>query len=374
MKKNMNIREYIYLLMTDKDNSFFASILKGIFYLASLLYLLALKINFYLMRNGIFKTVYLEAKVISVGNITLGGTGKTPLVELVSRIFIENAKKVAILTRGYKIAPGKSSMPAADEPELLRIRLPQADVLAGPDRVKTGRTAICNYGADVLILDDGFQYWRLSRDTDILAIDATNPYGNGNLLPRGILREPVANIVRAGIIVITKADAVSSQQVEKIINGIKSINPDAHIFTSTHGPEKIYEFANFEKMQIQPGQEENFPLEWLKDKKVLVVCGIGDPDYFVKTIESLGGVVGCSLFFQDHHPYVFGDLELITKKCRQTGVDSVLVTEKDMIKLRPLIQRHILGFESFKIRFLALGIKLRILENEQKFRELILSK
>ena len=384
MLNQKSIREYMYSLMTDRRNDFIASIFKYPLLFVSLLYLAVLKITFLLRQNGILPTTYLNAKVISVGNITFGGTGKTPLVEFVSRILLDSNKKVAILTRGYKIASkdisrsGNKNRPLfeeiGDEPALLRMKLPQIDVLVGPDRVNNGRTAVSKSGADVLILDDGFQYWPLSRDIDILAIDAKNPFGNGMLLPRGILREPIENMNRASIFVITKIDVATQEQINDIKSKIKSINPAAFIFTAVHKPESMVEFANSQKLDALAGAENNLDLGFIKGKEILTVSGIGDNEYFLNTLKSLGAVIKESIFYQDHHPYSFGDLEYIANTCRQTGVRTIIVTEKDMIKIKPLIHRHLLAFESFQLQFLAVGVKLEITENLGKFKELILVK
>jgi len=365
------MRDYIYLLMTDRVGGPVASLSKFFLYLLSFLYGLAIKIMVFLRRNGTLPTMHLEAKVISVGNITLGGTGKTPLVELVARIFVDRGKKVSILTRGYKIPAKGNREEIGDEPALLRMKLPQVNVLVGPDRVKTGQAAIYTYGADVLVLDDGFQYWSLSRDVDILAIDTTNPFGNGCLLPRGILREPVGDIVRASVVVMTKTDLAGPQEVDALKRKIKSINPDAFVFASVHKPVKFLEFASFEKLQTAASQNIELPLESIKGKDIVALCGIGNPDYFIKTLEKLGAAVKAQILFQDHHPYDFTDLEYVSKKCQDASTSMIVTTEKDMIKLKPLIQRHALAFESLQIKFSALEIRLEILQDEDKFAELI---
>ena len=212
------MREYIYSLMTDKAAGLTASIMKFLLYLASLLYLLGIKIIFLMRQSGALPVAHLGAKVISIGNLTLGGTGKTPLVELVARILLNKGSKVVVLTRGYRISAERGHKISTtaqrpflfeeigDEPALLYRNVPNLTILVGPNRVEKGKTAILKYGADVLLLDDGFQQWGLSRDIDILVINALNPFGNERLLPRGILREPVSNMVRANIVVITKTE------------------------------------------------------------------------------------------------------------------------------------------------------------------------
>lgn len=384
MTGHRDFRNYMYSLMNDRENGLIASVLKPLLLAASLVYLACLKIIFLLHHRGILTTTHLQAKVISIGNLTLGGTGKTPLVELVSRILLDSGKKIAILTRGYKIASNDITNIAhkdpfsfeqiGDEPALLRMKLPQADILVGRDRVKNGKAAIYRSGADVLILDDGFQHWVLSRDMDILAIDARNPFGNGMLLPRGILREPLENAARANIIVITKVDAVNQEQVSDIKVRMKALNPDALVVTAVHNPESISEFADSQKLQAVSGPGKAQGLDFLKNKDVVAVSGIGDNDYFIKALKDLGASIKETIFYQDHHPYSFADLEYIVAKCRQAGTRIAVVTEKDMIKIKPLINRHLLAFESFQMQFLAVGVKMQIVENEAKFRELILAK
>lgn len=376
--------EYIYLLMTDKATGFAAPILKFILFLASLLYALGINIIFALRKNGILSAAHLGGKVISVGNLTLGGTGKTPLVELAARCLIERGKKVAILTRGYKI-PSKEKNAApnikpllfeeiGDEPALLGIKLPQATILVGPDRIKNGRVAISRYGADVLLLDDGFQHWRLSRDMDIVLIDALNPFGNGRLLPRGILREPASGLIRAAVVVITKVNAVTAQQIETLKSAIKRLNPEALIVTSFHKPVNLVEFANSERLPEPSAATPEFPPDWARGKEFVSVCAVADPDYFLKTLNSLGAIIKASLNFRDHHPYSFKDLRLICEKCRQSGADKIITTEKDMIKLKPLIERNRLPLTNLKLEFLALGIRLELIENQDKFIERLMSK
>lgn len=379
MEKQRNLREYIYSLMNDTETGFIASALKFILLLCSWLYFSGLKSIMFLQQGGIIPTVHLGVRVISVGNLTVGGTGKTPLVEFIVNILSRKGNKVAVLTRGYKIASEKKTELSADrdislfeqigdEPALLRMKLPQAAVLVGPDRVKTGQEAIYKHGADVLVLDDGFQYWRLSRDIDILAIDASNPFGNGSLLPRGILREPVEDLVRASIFVLSKADMAKPQALQAIKNRIRSLNPDALIVEAVHEPVQLVEFANSEKL-FSEVEHTDLKLDSLKGKPCVSVCGIARPNYFIKTLKDLGADIKNSITFEDHHPYVFSDIENISKACVQAGTNTVVTTEKDMIKFRALIQRHVFSFKSLQLRLLSLGIKLKITQGEDKFIE-----
>jgi tetraacyldisaccharide 4'-kinase len=365
------MRDYIYLLMTDKRSGVVASILKFFLFLFSLLYILGLKVVFTLrlLRTA---HLHLDAKVISVGNLTTGGTGKTPLVEMIANFLLEKGKKVVVLTRGYKLLSKEKSDKAlqpflyeeiGDEPALLRKNLPRATILVGAGRVKNARLAIRSYSADTLILDDGFQYRQLARDIDILVIDATNPFGNGRLLPRGILREPIAGLVRADAVVITKIDAASPGQVNTVKARIKSQNPGAIIACAVHKPSRV---LDFNESILQPA--------WLQAREFIAVCAIGDPQYFINTLKSAGAVIKDSVFFEDHHPYSLKDLIDIADRCQKASIKKVITTEKDMIKIKPALDRHQLTFKGYGLEFFALGIELDIVENKDEFLRRLLGK
>jgi tetraacyldisaccharide 4'-kinase len=318
--------------MTDKATGIVAATLKFIFSFFSFLYLCGINI-ISILRQPAEK---LAVRVISIGNLTLGGTGKTPLVEFVAGQLLSKGFKVAVLTRGYKI-----SQEEPDEPSLLRKNLPQVQVMVGPDRVKSGRVAIEKYGVNAIILDDGFQYRRLKRDLDILMIDATNPFGNEKLIPRGVLREPVKNLKRADVVVLSKTDMATENQLAYVKNRIKSLKPDILIASSVHRP---------------------VPLEGIKAKQCIAVVGIADPGYFLYTLKALGIASKANFIFPDHYPYNSKDLNAIYKKCRELSISDVITTEKDMIRLRPLIK-------DAEIRFLALAVKIELTQNKDRFIE-----
>lgn len=344
------VRAYIHSIMTDKATGVLAAVLKFIFLCLSFLYLCGIKIISALRKCGLLPVEQLKARVISIGNLTLGGTGKTPLVEFVARQLLTEGFKPAILTRGYKVSSGEP-----DEPLLLRRKLPQVSVLIGPERIKNARVAIEKYGADTLVLDDGFQYRRLKRDVDILMIDAANPFGNEKLIPRGILREPVRNFQRADIVVISKSDFATADNIRLIKERVSSLGPDMLVVSSVHKPVKFVDAA-----------DKDMPLEWIKDKECVVVSGIAEPAYFLHTLKALGAIVKANLIFPDHHPYSFKDLDAIYNKCKELSVLNVVTTEKDMIRLEPLLREY---SPDIKAQFLALAAQLEITENKDKFIE-----
>jgi tetraacyldisaccharide 4'-kinase len=256
--------------------------------------------------------------VISVGNLSLGGTGKTPCVEAVARILSDEGWQVAILSRGY----GQTSGPN-DEAMLLETNLPDVPHLQGIDRVELARTAIEELQSDVLVLDDGFQHRRLHRDLDIVLIDATDPWGPGAIFPRGTLRESKKSLGRAGLIVLTRVDQVPSSTKTKMIEEIRKWNSECEILEASHRPHSLIQETG-----------ETHPPEWLQNKRILAFSGIGNPKSFEKTLTNLGAVIVETRHFQDHHPYDRNDVESLTNWANQHYVDAVVTTQKDAVKLR----------------------------------------
>lgn len=295
------------------------------------------------------KSYRCACKVISVGNITLGGTGKTPLVVTLARNLNDSGKKVAVLSRGYG-----GDRVTSDEVELLKKRLPCVPVLVGRDRIKTAREADESLKADVILLDDGFQHWRLKRDLDIVTLDINDPFGNGRLIPRGTLREPLSSLKRADIFVLTKVgfegDSIAKAQGLKARLGV--INADAAVFTSSYIPSRLFDVAGPEELK----------LSFIDNKKIALVCAIGEPESFEDTAKALGADIVLRSFFMDHHKYTENDIKKIIDECKVKEIDVVLTTEKDTPRLTHL--SSLVTHNS--IRLLALGIEMKI-DNEEKF-------
>ncbi len=339
---------YLYNLATDKHKGFVSAILKLGLFILSCAYGLVIRFLILFNRLRIYK---LGAVVISVGNITLGGTGKTVIVEYICRFLRENNRKVSVLSRGYKI----SHKAIADEPGMLQAKLKDVPVLVDLDRIRSGNLAIINYSADTLVLDDGFQQWRIEKDLDIVVIDATNPFGNNHMIPRGILREPLSSLKRASVFVLTKVNF--SSQIESTVDFLRKINPSAEVFESLHKPVGFYSMSKPQEL-LSP--------ERLKGKTAALLCGIGDPSSFEKIIVSLGVNVGLSFRFPDHYNYTQKDLDEIAKKISNKGIDTIITTEKDTARLRSF------QLSAFSFQLLVLRITLAI-KDEQGFRNRLLS-
>ena len=273
----------------------------------------------WLFDHGWKKTLHAEVPVISVGNLTVGGTGKTPCVEYLARFFRRRNIRPAILSRGYK---GFSH--GNDEALLLHENLPDVPHLQGADRVTLARLAVEELRSDILILDDGFQHRSLHRDLNLLLIDATCPWGHGHLLPRGLLREPVSAVKRADMVLVTRCDQAGSQEIREICEHVWYHAPRTPVLETTHRPGPWINAA-----------KKTVPLAALADRPWAAFCGIGNPDAFRRSLTQLGGQLCAWRTFPDHHNYDDGDLEDLRRWANQQPKDAVLVTtQKDLVKLR----------------------------------------
>jgi tetraacyldisaccharide 4'-kinase len=306
------------------------------------------------------KTRTLPCPVISVGNITAGGTGKTPLVMALARKLMAKEIAVAILSRGYKrtetsesvVSDGKtiflSPEESGDEPFLMAKACPGTPVLVGKNRFANGRIALQRFGVKGLILDDGYQHLSLYRDINILLIDSHIGFGDRHLLPRGILREPLSQLRRADLFLLTKAgDPETCQLLEKEIH---EIHPGARVFHSYYEPVSL----------VGP-QEEQEELPSLKGKNILALSGIAHPGDFSSMLRKCGTKIAGEAIFPDHHLYTAKDLSHIEVKAK--GTDGIVTTEKDMVKLNALNIGHL------PIR--ALRIEMKIREEEEFYKRTI---
>jgi tetraacyldisaccharide 4'-kinase len=249
-----------------------------------------------------------------VGNLTVGGTGKTPCVEYVARFYRGRDRRVAILSRGYGSERGRN-----DEAMVLEENLPDVPHLQGPDRVALAGTAVEELESEVLVLDDGFQHRRLARDLDVVLLDATNPWGHGHLLPRGLLREPPSGLRRAGAVVLTRCDQVAAVDRGRLRDAVGRLAPGVPVAETTHRP-------------TDPGDGR---LGRLRGRPVAAFCGLGNPEAFRRTLHDLGADVVAFRTFPDHHAYARADVDELRAWARQQATDCVVVTtQKDLVKLR----------------------------------------
>lgn len=325
----------------------------------SLFYGLVQRVRVWCYRNRVLPTRRLEVPVISVGNLTLGGTGKTPTVVFIAELLKANGYRPAVLSRGYGgestlglnvVSDGSQVLlppeEAGDEPVMMARRLSGIPVLTGKSRYTTGRFAIDHLGADILILDDGFQHLPLHRDLNILLCDHQSPFGNGCIFPAGELREPLREIERADVICFTRY---------REGNGFQAPNPrQVPIVTTVLQPDSL----------VNPQSGEKRGLDYLKGRKVAVFCGIGNPLDFKHSIEALGAEVVAYSPFPDHYAYRPEDLKEIESRAREAGAELLVTTEKDAVKFCD---------GAFRLPWYALRVGLRVVHGEDALLRLLLA-
>ncbi|MFU8847333.1 MAG: tetraacyldisaccharide 4'-kinase [Opitutales bacterium] len=353
-----------------------AEVMANFLFVLSFLFSGIVQLRYYLYEHRILRNKPLGCLVVVVGNLTVGGTGKTPVVEKFARTLNERGRKVAILSRGYKskkeplpkklwrkLTHGEESPPkivsngeevlldsevAGDEPYMLARNLPGVVVLCDKNRVKAGSYAIRKFGCDTLILDDGLQYLPLKGKLNLLLVDKTNPFGNQHLLPRGILREPVKHLNRASYIFLTKSDGVRD---EALLELIRENNPKAEIIECAHKPQYLQAVDS----------EERLPLDALKGAHIAAFSGIASPESFEKMLRDFGAEIRYNQRFLDHHRFSRSEIERLYEKVGELGLDMIVTTEKDAVRL----------FEDIKapIPIYYLRLEIDILSGKEDFEE-----
>ncbi len=333
-----------------RARGFRATVMRLFLWVLSGAFRLAVLLRLRKYRTGKKPQAYLGTQVISIGNLTVGGTGKTPVVELFSRELRKRGRHPAILSRGYKSKNLKTpqewksretgelvppeQMPkvvssgdgpilkvnyAGDEPWMLANNLPGVSVIVDKNRVKGGTFAIRELGADTLILDDGMQYLDIAHSLDVVLIDQNAPFGTGQMLPRGTLREPARNLCRADYIFITKCDGSSN---EELIQRMRRYNKHAEIIECTHGPQYLENLFTGEKL----------PLSFLDKKYIAAISGIAVPESFEKILRNLGAQVEFHRVFSDHHNFNQKDIDRFMRRCIRRDIDLIVTTEKDAVR------------------------------------------
>jgi tetraacyldisaccharide 4'-kinase len=259
-----------------------------------------------------------EAPVISVGNITTGGTGKTPMVEWIAREFMRQGRRAVLISRGY----GSRGSAPNDEARELAARLPELPHLQNPDRVAAAQWAVQEYPGSVLVLDDAFQHRRLHRDLDIVLLDALAPFGFDHLLPRGLLREPVEGLRRAHIIVLSRANLVAEPQRQAIRRRVSEVAPAALWAEVVHQPRELIAHDSASK-----------PMNWLEGRRIAAFCGIGNPLGFRRTLELAGAQIVAWRELPDHAPYTPAQQGQLSDWCSAIDAEAVVCTHKDLVKI-----------------------------------------
>jgi tetraacyldisaccharide 4'-kinase len=361
--------ETFYLeVISEERHDFKAKLTRGFLFGGSKLYQVGFKIHRWLINVRIFRDKTLGVQVIAVGNLTWGGTGKTPVVEKFARELRDAGRNVAILSRGYRSKPaplhiwllnkiffredqtpprvvsdGKSllldSEMAGDEPYMLASNLKDVVVLVDKDRVKSGRYAIEKFGCDTLLLDDAFQYWKLrGRRHDVVLIDRQQPFGNEHLIPRGSLREPPSHIARAHTIFITKSDGESAELRQRIAK----LNPDAAVIECVHHPLYLEDVFSGERKS----------LDFLTGKKVASLSGIAQPESFDQSLVKLGSELVYSKRFTDHHRFTQQEILNVINRAKKRQAETIITTQKDAVRF-PKIDRR-----DLPIYFMRVEIKI----------------
>ena len=306
------------------------------------------QLRLWLYRKRILRDQPLGCLVVVVGNLTVGGTGKTPIVEMLAKALRERGRKVAILSRGYKskappfwkkwwfwlnhteeeppriVSDGTTvlldSEVAGDEPFMLARNLPGVVVLVDKNRVKAGAYAIKEFGCDTLVLDDGFQYLPLKGRLNLLLVDKTNPFGNGFLLPRGILREPIKHLQRASYVFLTKSKGVRDEELEAMIH---KFNPGVEIIECAHKPQYLQHLRTGEKL----------PLTAMAGRKVGGFSGIAAPESFEAFLREAGAKLIYTRRFLDHYRFTTEDLAEVFAAAKSAGAEFMVTTEKDAVRI-----------------------------------------
>ncbi|MDO8142018.1 MAG: tetraacyldisaccharide 4'-kinase [Candidatus Brocadiales bacterium] len=305
-----------------------SGVIQKILYPFSKIYGFVVKTRIFFYKKGILKCVRLPVPVISVGNITAGGTGKTPVVEYIARYLQAKGKRVAILSRGYaaRIRQEDSFTDknvCNDEYLLFKENIPDIPNILNKDRVKGGLAAIKRFQAECLVLDDGFQHLRLARDLNIVIIDALNPFGYEQVIPRGMLREPLGGIKRAGMIILSHVDQCSRDKIAIINNRLREITGNVPVVETVHKPICLESVKDTARLDIN----------CLRGKRVFAFCAVGNPVSFRKSVENLGAELAGFRVFPDHHVYTLSELQELNAEAKSIKPDAIVITQKDRVKI-----------------------------------------
>jgi tetraacyldisaccharide 4'-kinase len=328
-------------IVTDDGVSPFFS-LKWILVVMSKIYGGSVRLRRFFYGKSVLKSKKLSCLVISIGNITVGGTGKTPMVIYVANVVKDLGYKVTVVSRGYKgkaetiggiVSDGKTPLmtpeTAGDEPYMMAARLKDVPVVVGKNRFKAGRLAIRKFAPDILVLDDGFQHLKLQRDLDLVLLDGRKPFGNGHLLPRGMMREPASALFHANAMILTRADTVNNKEMTSLLKSLRFRERKTPVFRAFHNP-LVYKIINREK-NIRDGLRQN--PDCIRGRTAFAFSGLADNDNFRRTLDNLKCSVAGYLEFPDHHSYSDSDLKDILVAAIKSRSECLITTEKDYVRI-----------------------------------------
>ena len=370
---------FILEVIFDERRGKRAAIIRALLFGGSKLFTVAIKFRRFLYNARILRDTTLGVQVIAIGNLTVGGTGKTPVVEKFARELRDAGRNVAILSRGYRSKPpplhkslidrllfrrestpprvvsdGKSllldSEMAGDEPHMLASNLKDVVVLVDKDRVKSGRYAIEKFGCDTLLLDDGFQYWDLrGRRHDVVLVDCQQPFGNEHMLPRGTLREPPSHLARANTIFITKSDG----KTDELRRRITALNPTAPIIECIHSPKYLEDVFTGERVS----------LDLIKGKKVASLSGIAQPESFEQSLVKLGAELVYAKRFADHHRFTQQEILNAINRGKKRQAEIIITTQKDAVRFPKLDRRD--------LPFYFMRVEIKIVNGANDFQDCV---
>lgn len=375
-KKIENVQTYFLKLIHDEDiHGYFDKLIIFVLFLGSQAYKTAVNLRLLSYELGFSGKERLKCFVISLGNITVGGTGKTPTAQRLAKEIRDMGYRVVILNRGYRakfygevgiVSDGKNlkmdATQAGDEAYMLAKHLPNVPVLIGARRAVTGQYAIENFGAQVVILDDGYQHWQVIRDLDILLIDAVSVFGNGHLLPRGTLRESISHISRASVCLMTKVDQAREGSCDLIRQTVRKYNSSAQIVESIHEPRCLIPLAEWSTNLAGEG----ISVDTINGRRVMAVSAIGNPASFERTLRDLGAEIISSLRYPDHHDYTIMEMEDILRQADSFAAEMIIVTEKDAVKIPDEVAK-----EQWHIPIFVISVEVKFQSGAEDFKKLL---
>ena len=326
---------------------------------------------------GLKKKEKLNCCVISIGNITVGGTGKTPTAQKMADLIKRMGYRVVILNRGYRshwekeigvVSDGNkifmTAYEAGDEAYLMAKTLPGIPVVIGKNRAITGKYAVEKLNAEVIIMDDGYQHWHLERDLDVVLVDTLNMFGNGCVLPRGMLREPLENLNRGDLFLLTKTDQSSVLSRMQLRKTIEKYNAKAPVVESVHHPKNFVEIADWYKGITQNHME----LSELEGKNVMVFSAIGNPSSFEQTLSSIGLNIKEAVRYPDHHDYGMLEMQYIIERASSQKAVAMVTTSKDAVKIPTEFI-----YSAREIPLYILNMDIQVTDGFEEFKECVLN-